>query len=101
MLISKRLDVAESPARVEAFANDGSIDARQSRIAEKLLRSSFPGDFISIVGFREHSDPTLLFELAANLGEALHRLGNDGQDWHKLKRDIPVAARIASPSTVD
>lgn len=86
VLISKRADVAELPARVEGFANDGPIIDRQSRIAAKLLRSSFPGDFISIVGFREHSDPARLFTLAANLGEALHRLGTDCEDWHKLKR---------------
>jgi hypothetical protein len=101
VLISKRADVAGLPARVAAFANDGPLEARQSRIAAKLLRSSFPGDFISIVGFRAHSDPAALFELAANLGEALHRLGTDGQDWHGLRAQSRNAARIASPVAVD
>ena len=101
VLIAKRADVAGLPARVAAFANDGPVEARQSRIAAKLLRSSFPGDFISIVGFREHSDPAPLFELAANLGDALHRVGTDGQDWHGLRRDTTSAVPIASPAAVD
>lgn len=83
--IRSRAEIAGLPARVAAFEPAGSDEDRQRRIAEKLLRGSFPGDYMTFMGFREHSDPTPLAELGRNFGKRIYELGPDCQDWHGLR----------------
>lgn len=99
VLLRQRADAARLPEMVAAFRNDSSAEERQARIAAKLRRSSFAGDYMTVVGFRAHSDHAPLAELGRNIGEALHRAGSAGADWHGLKQGQKAA--IASLAQVD
>jgi hypothetical protein len=71
ILLSNRDQVEALPSRVEAFEPSQDLEARQRRIAEKLLRGSFPGDYMTYSPFRRDSDPAPVRVLGRNLGVAI------------------------------
>jgi hypothetical protein len=91
ILLRDRAEIANLPVRVEAFGEGPPIAERQARLAAKLYRSSFPGDYMTVVGFRAHSDHSPLAGIGRNLGDALRR----------ASAAHAKADRIASPVTVD
>lgn len=85
VLLKSRADAVRMPEIVAAFAPGTTPEERQERLAAKLYRSSFPGDYMTVVGFRAHSDHAPLAELGRNIGAALNRAGTSRNDWHRLR----------------
>jgi hypothetical protein len=73
VLLRDRSEIDRLPMRVKAFGDGPPMAERQARLAAKLYRSSFPGDYMTVVGFRAHSDHSPLAGIGRNLGDALRR----------------------------
>jgi hypothetical protein len=97
VLLRDRGGIAELPARVAAYGAGPPMAERQARLAAKLYRASFPGDYMTVIGFRAHSDHAPLAEIGRNLGDALRR----ACAAHAARPEAGPGDAIASLATVD
>jgi hypothetical protein len=94
VLLRDRGGIADLPTRVAAFGAGPPMAERQARLAAKLYRSSFPGDYMTVVGFRAHSDHSPLAEIGRYLGDALRRAAATHAGGHDAQCD-PIASLAA------
>lgn len=75
-------DLKDLTSAIAAQSPPAPLHLRQARIIENLLRGSFEADFFSFRDFDPANPDPAAGDLGLRLGERIHALGPDGEDWH-------------------
>jgi hypothetical protein len=97
LIVRESADLDGLPERLARAQPPASLEERQSRIIERLLKGSFYGAFMCLFNFKPGEANPEADQMGRELGARLRLLGPDGEDWHGKTLQAGISRHIGSP----